>query len=527
MKKDLRWKVILVLAIIVLCAWAVIPPKDKIHLGLDLKGGIHLALRVEANDAVKSVLDTRASALTAELKKRNLGNSGVRPDLATASVLIENYDRVSRDEFQKVIESDLPGYTVKDEGNSLRVCIPQLEVDRIKEDAVVDTLERIRNRVDAFGIAEAAVQRQGLKSDRILIQMPGVDDPSRVKDLVAKPAFLEFKKVVSPPSMAGARYPGAETHDQVVQQFGGQLPADVEVFQADPNSFGGRSLFYPLTVYSPVSGNDLITARTGRGELGSAEVQFTLTPDAGGRFEKFTSENIGQPLAALLDKKIIQIANIQNTIRENGRIVGIGTLPEADDLALKLRSGALPAGTTVLEERTVGPSLGADSIRQGVISALAGLVCCIAFMLFYYKGSGINAVLALILNVLMLLGMMSYLGATMTLPGIAGVILTFGMALDANILVFERIREEIRNGKTVRSAIDAGFGKVFWTLFDTHLTTVIAAVLLFQFGTGPVKGFALTLVLGLAASMFTAIFVSRLIFEMVLGEGKRVEKLSI
>ncbi|HZI94476.1 MAG TPA: protein translocase subunit SecD [Patescibacteria group bacterium] len=527
MRKDLRWKVILVLVLTGICAWGVIPPKDKVRLGLDLKGGIHLAMRVESNDAVKAVLDTRAAALMAEYKKRSLGTSGVRPDLTTASVVVENFDKVARDEFIKVIESDLPGYKVTEEGNNLRVALPQLEVDRIKEDAVVDTLERIRTRVDAFGVAEAVVQRQGMKSDRILIQLPGVDDPARVKELVAKPAFLEFKKVVAPPALAGTRYTGAESREQVVEQYGGQLPADVEVYETDPNAFGGRKAFYPLTLNSPVSGNDLITARTGRGELGSAEVQFTLTPDAGARFEKFTGESIGQPLAALLDKKIIQVATIQARIRESGRITGIASLQEADDLGLKLRSGALPAGTTVLEERTVGPSLGADSIRQGVFSALAGLVCCVAFMLFYYKGAGINAVLALMLNVLMLLGIMSYLGATLTLPGIAGVILTFGMALDANILVFERIREEIRNGKTVRSAIDAGFGKVFWTLVDTHLTTVIAAVLLFQFGTGPVKGFALSLVIGLAASMFTAIFVSRLIFELVLGEGKRVEHLSI
>lgn len=527
MRKDLRWKVILVIVLTVICAWGVVPPKEKIRLGLDLKGGIHLAMRVEVNDAVKAVLDTRASGLTAELKKRGLKTDGVRANLETSSIVIENYDKVARDEFLKLIESDLPGYKVTEEGNSLRITLPPLEVDRIKEDAVVDTLERVRNRVDAFGIAEYAVQRQGLKSDRILIQIPGVDDPGRVKELVAKPAFLEFKKVVTPPSLAGTRYPGGETREQVVQQFGGQLPADVEVFEADPNSFGGRKAYYPLTIESPVSGNDLITARTGRGELGSAEVQFTLSPDAGARFEKFTGESIGQPLAALLDKKIIQIATIQARIRENGRITGIGSLQEADDLSLKLRSGALPASTTVLEERTVGPSLGADSIKRGVFSALTGLICCVVFMLVYYKGAGINAVLALVLNVLMLLGIMSYLGATLTLPGIAGVILTFGMALDANILVFERVREELRNGKTVRSSIEAGFGKVFWTLFDTHLTTVIAAVLLFNFGTGPVKGFALTLVIGLAASMFTAIFVSRLIFELSLGEGKRVERLSI
>jgi preprotein translocase subunit SecD len=282
-----------------------------------------------------------------------------------------------------------------------------------------------------------------------------------------------------------------------------------------------------LSVDSPVSGNDLVTARTSRGELGSAEVNFTLTPDAGRRFETFTGSNIGQPLAALLDKRVIQVATIQAAIRESGRITGIPTLQEADDLSLKLRSGALPAGTTVMEERTVGPSLGADSIRQGIIASLAGLLASIGFMLIYYKVSGVNAVVALVLNVVIIFGVMGYVGATLTLPGIAGVILTFGMALDANVLIFERIREEIRLGKTVRSSVEMGFQKAFGTILDSNLTTVIAAVLLFQFGTGPIKGFAFTLIFGLAASMFTAVFVSRLMFRVLLGEGARVERLSI
>ncbi|HEY3176658.1 MAG TPA: protein translocase subunit SecD [Candidatus Polarisedimenticolia bacterium] len=527
MRKELQWKLLAVVAVVVLCTWGIVPPKDKIRLGLDLKGGIHLALRVEADDAIKAVLDTRASGLCAELAKRSLRADRCQPDLPSASVLIINHDAVARDDYIKTIESELPGYQTTVDGQNLRVTIPPLEVDRIKEEAIADTVDRIRNRVDAFGVAEAAVQRQGIKSNRILIQLPGVDDPARVKDLVAKPAFLEFKKVVVPPSMAGARYTGAASREEVIQQFGGQLPPDVDVFEGDPNSFGGRDSWWPLTIYSPISGNDLVQARTGRGEIGSAEVHFTLTPDAGNRFEKFTSESVGQLLASLLDKRLIQVATIQTTIRDSGRITGIGTLQEADDLALKLRSGALPARTTVLEERTVGPSLGADSIRQGVISSLVGLIASIAFMVIYYKGSGFNAVVALVLNVLMILGIMSWFGATLTLPGIAGVILTFGMALDANVLIFERIREELRNGKTVRSAVEAGFKKAFVTIFDSNLTTVIAAVLLFSFGTGPVKGFALTLVIGLAVSMFTAVYVSHLMFDVLLGEGKRVDKLSI
>ncbi|HKY34143.1 MAG TPA: protein translocase subunit SecD [Candidatus Polarisedimenticolia bacterium] len=526
-RRDLRYKLLFVVAVAALLAWGFIPPREKIRLGLDLKGGIHLVLRVEADDAVRAVLDNRASTLETELRARSLRFTDVQPDMETPGVVVLQPDNVARDEFLRTIQSELPGYQVADEGGNLRVSLPAEEVERIKEDAINDTLERIRTRVDAFGVAEAAVQRQGLQSSRILIQLPGVDDPERVKDLVAKPAFLEWKGVVLPPGTEGNLFPGAESREAVVQMFGGQLPAGTEIYESDPNTSGGRVVYWPLTQNSPVSGNDLITARTGRGELGSAEVQFTLTPEAGARFERFTGANIGRQLAALLDKRVVQVATIQSSIRENGRITNMKTLQEADDLALKLRSGALPARTTVLEERTVGPSLGADSIRQGVIASVAGLAASILFMLIYYKMSGVNAVIALLLNVIILLGAMSWIGATLTLPGIAGIILTFGMALDANVLIFERIREELRLGKTVRAAVDAGFQKAFWTIFDSNLTTVIAAILLFQFGTGPVRGFAFTLIIGLAASMFTAIFVSRLLFQTTLGEGVRVERLSI
>ncbi|HET6372209.1 MAG TPA: hypothetical protein VFG76_02810, partial [Candidatus Polarisedimenticolia bacterium] len=323
MRQDLRWKFLFVLAVTAICAWGIIPPTKKVRLGLDLKGGIHLALKVESQDAIKAVLDNQASTLSVELRKRNLRFDRVQADLVTNSLVILNRDPVARDEFQKVLSTQLSSYTLSEEGNNLRATIPPLEVDRIKEDAIADTLERIRNRVDAFGIAEYAVQRQGIKSDRILIQLPGVDDPGRVKDLVAKPAFLEFKKIMPPPGSEGGRYPGAESREKLLAEFGGQLPQDVEAYETDPNSFGGRSVWYPLSLESPISGADLINARTGRGELGSAEVQFTLTPDAGVRFEKFTGENIQKPLVSLLDKRVIQIATIQSAIRENGRITGI------------------------------------------------------------------------------------------------------------------------------------------------------------------------------------------------------------
>jgi preprotein translocase subunit SecD len=524
-RADLRWKLLLIVAITVLTAWPIW--YKGVRLGLDLKGGIQLALRVEAQDAVKAVLDNRASTLEAALRKRNLQFGAVRSEPETNSVLVQNYDKVAQDEFNRTIQSELPSYTVQEADGDLRVTIPPIEVDRIKQDAINDTLERIRSRVDAFGVSENVVQRLGIQSDRIMIQLPGIDDPARVKDLVSNPAFLEWKGVALPPGTEGNLYHGAASREELERAFGGQLPQGVEAYESDPNTARGQTLWWPLTRESPVSGNDLITARTGRGQLGSAEVQFTLTPEAGNRFEKFTSANVGRQLAALLDKRVIQVARIESTIRENGRITGIGTLQEADDLSLKLRSGALPARTTVLEERTVGPSLGADSIRQGITASVAGLLASILFMLIYYKGAGVNAIVALVLNVIMLLGVMSWMGAALTLPGIAGLILTFGMALDANVLIFERIREELRLGKGVRASVDAGFQKAFWTIFDSNLTTVIAALLLFQFGTGPVQGFAFTLMVGLAASMFTAIYVSRAIFQLILGEGTRVERLSV
>jgi preprotein translocase subunit SecD len=282
---------------------------------------------------------------------------------------------------------------------------------------------------------------------------------------------------------------------------------------------------------STVVGSDLRSARRGQHQFGNATVDFSLTKDAGRRFESATRENVGRKMAIVLgsvkDKQVISAPVIKSTIRDSGYIEGGFTVESAEDLALKLRSGAIPTDVTIIEEQTVGPSLGRDSIRSGVLASIVGFLAVMVFMLVYYRLSGLNAVLALALNVLILLGAMGYFGAALTLPGIAGLILTVGMAVDSNVLIFERIREELRLGKTVRSAVDQGFSRAFLTIVDCHVTTLVSSFFLFTYGTGPVRGFAVTLIIGLLASMFTAVFVSRVIFEMVLGQGRKVESLSI
>jgi preprotein translocase subunit SecD len=373
------------------------------------------------------------------------------------------------------------------------------------------------------------VQRQGHSSDRILIQLPGIDNPERVMELMSSPAFLEFKLVSLPPSFQGSSFSGAPDEQSITQMFGGTLPPDTAVFQQDAIGADGTKVtrYWPLTIASTISGNDLVLARRGQNNLSMPAVDFQLSSDAGTRFERLTRENLHKQLAIVLDKKVISAPSINGVINTNGIIEGNFSIEEADDLSLKLRSGALPAGTTVLEERTVGPSLGLDSIRKGVTACVAGLGLSVVFMLIYYRGSGVNAVLALVINIFIILGTMSYLGATLSLPGIAGIILTFGIAFDANILVFERIREELRLGKTVRAALDAGFKRAWSAVFDSHVTAVISSVVLIQFGSGPVKGFAVSLCIGLIASMFTVFFVSRALFDWKVGQGRRVERLSI
>lgn len=527
MPKDLRWKLVLILAVTSLATFFVFPVETNVRLGLDLKGGIHLVMRVQTDDAIKSVLDLRSNALAEQFGRRSLRYDRLEQDVESGSMVVVNPDPVSLGEFQETIEQFLPSWEITQESGNLRATMSLAENDAIRDTAVTDTLERIRDRVDEYGVAEPNVQRQGLTSDRVLVQLPGVDNPERVKDLLSKPAFLEWRMVSYPPEMSS--FSGAPSRDLIVEMFGGSLPPDTEIhIKEDPDPRGGEQVSYwPIEKTAHITGSDLVQARRGQDELGLPAVEFTLTVDAGRRFEKLTRENRGDQLAILLDGKVISAPSINGIISTNGIIQGQFTVQEADDLSLQLRSGALPAGTVVLEERTVGPSLGRDSIRKGVTASLAGLAASMIFMLVYYKGAGINAIVALLLNVILLLGVMSYFGATLSLPGIAGIILTFGMAFDANVLIFERIREELRLGKTVRAAVDAGFQKAFSAIFDSNLTTIIAAIFLIQFGTGPVKGFAVTLCIGITASMFTAVFVSRTLFQWRLGEGKRIERLSI
>jgi preprotein translocase subunit SecD len=391
----------------------------------------------------------------------------------------------------------------------------------VRDQAVRASLETIWNRVDQFGVAEPVIQRQGVDSDRILVQLPGVDDPARVKDLISSTAFLEFQEVVAGP---------APDRQSLLAGLGGSLPADSEILSGERTGLDGQAIgtdYWVLKKAAIISGQELRSARRSQDEYGQPVVNFSTQPHAADKFGQYTGSHIGTRMAIVLDNNVISAPVIQSRIPGDGRIEGNFTIEQAEDLALKLRAGALPATITYLEERTVGPSLGHDSVVRGVRAAVAGLIVVMIFMLVYYRLSGLNANVALILNLIILLGVMAYFGATLTLPGIAGVILTIGMAVDANVLIFERIREELQVGKTVRAAIDTGFARAFGTILDANLTTLIAALFLFNFGTGPVKGFAVTLSIGILASMFTAVFVSRTLYMLAMAGRERVETLSI
>ncbi len=390
---------------------------------------------------------------------------------------------------------------------------------QLRSDALRNSIGTIRQRVDALGVSEPTIAEHGRGEWEILVQLPGVDDPGRVRDILQSTAMLEIKLVVDGPfsSQAGA-----------LSIRGGILPPDSMLL---PSMEGGTTSWYVVSRSSIVTGRDL---RNARAEVnaetpGSYQISFTLSNDGASRFGPWTerNSNLGNALAVVLDNRIQSVATIQSRIDDSGRIVGRFTQQESLDLALILRSGSLPASINYLEERTVGPSLGADSIRAGLTAITVGLLGVVAFMFVYYRMSGLNAVVALTLNLLLLLAVLAYLGATLTLPGIAGVLLTIGMAVDANVLIFERIREEIRAGKSVVSAVENGFDRAFTTILDTNVTTIIAAVFLYGFGAGPIRGFAVTLTVGLLANLFAAVYVSRAIFEYILGRQARPTSLSI
>lgn len=501
--------------------------RDNIRLGLDLRGGTHLVLQVRVNDAVNAETDQTIERLKTALDLERIDYGGFTPIIAAdvledGGILVQGIPAEQTAAFRDTVGLNELNWVVRQvEPGSYEMTMLASALREIRQQALRQSIETIRNRVDSLGVSEPTIQERGRGEYEILVQLPGVDDPDRVKAIMQTTALLEIKAVRSGP------YPSREA---ALAQNSGILPTGTELLESAVGKGGAgpdEEEWYLVARASVVTGRDLRNARVGRDENNLPEVDFTLSSDAGVRFGNFTESNIGNLLAVVLDDRIHSVATIQSRITDSGRIMGSYTLQEANDLALVLRAGALPASMRYLEERTVGPSLGADSIRSGLLASLAGLLGVICFMLIYYRMAGVNAIVALLLNLILLMAALAYAGATLTLPGIAGVILIIGMAVDANVLIFERIREELRTGKTVVSSVEAGFHKAFLTIIDTNLTTLIAAFFLFLFGTGPVKGFAVTLSIGLVANIFTAVFVSRVIFDYILSRKPRQATLSI
>lgn len=515
MKKRFNWKIGLVLFILILCLYLSYPPQEKIKLGLDLRGGMHLVLQVMTDDAINIETDQAITTLQQQFKKKELQYQDVKKE-GLGEFTVQGINPTQREEIQNILDDYFRDWESSYSGDSLILSLKSNVRTHLKNQAVKQARQTIRNRVDELGLTEPTIQRQGLAGERIIVELPGVENPQRVKEILKTTALLEFKLVKAGP---------APTKEELLEEFNGEVPPDMEILRGDPEMTEGG--YYLVPRVSPVTGKDLRNARRTTDQWNSPAVSFSFDSDGAQKFYQLTSENIGKPLAIVLDNKIQEVATIEDRISESGIIHGNFTVESAESIALVLRAGALPASIKYLEERTIGPSLGADSIRKGVSATLIALLLVMLFMVFYYKISGINAVVALILNIIILMGALSYFNATLTLPGIAGIILTIGMAVDANVLVFERIREELTSGKSVISSIAGGFSRAFKTILDANVTTIIAAIFLFQFGTGPIRGFAVTLIIGIIASMFTAVFVSRLIFDTTHSKPKKRDKLSI
>ena len=526
----------MILMLMVICIYYFVSPREKgagllsrLNLGLDLKGGIHLALQVVTDDALNQELFQDAERISQDLKSKNLPFADSKKGNGF-SVEISGVDSARGNEVRTYLEStydrkySLRSTTLEGKTNFSLDLMGSYMRDA-RESTVRQALETIRRRVDALGVAEPVLQIYGRSGqeidDQIIVELPGVDDPDRVKSLIANTAQLELRLVKKDQD---TRYSSVES---AVSASGGKIADGYEILPYREDRGEQSRLEYLIVSKIPViTGKDLKTARKTSDSNGRPAVGFFLTSDGSKIFARATEQHVGEQLAIVLDDVVSSAPVINERIESEGIIHGSFTVQQADDLALLLRSGALPASLKVLHEQSVGASLGNDSIKSGVYASLIGFGLIVIGMLVYYKLSGINAILCLLANLLILMGFMGAVGATLTLPGIAGIILTIGMAVDANILIFERIREEMRAGKTVRAAVDMGFSKVFWTIFDSNVTTLIAAAFLFQFGTGPIKGFAVTLTVGLLANMFTAIYMSHRLFEWVLG-SRRVEGLSI
>ena len=526
MKEKLLGRALVVLAVVALAAFFAAPPEEKINLGLDLQGGMYLVMEVQTDDAVRSEADLQMNSFVDRLKEEGLvGATGLRPEggpIGSFEVrgVRPEQESTLRDLYNRYFGQ---GWKLGRRGDAFLVSMEEFAIKSQRDQAVEQALKTINTRIDAFGVAEPVIQRQG--TDRIVLQLPGVDDPERVKELISKTAFLEFRLSEFP--RAGGGVPSREA---ILANYPGGVPETAEIKTGPITGPDGEvtgTQYYLVEKRSVLTGRDLKDARQVPGEFNDPVVQFTFSYDKGEVFADVTGANVGRGLAILLDDQVVSAPVIQSQIGQTGVIRGNFTPQEAQDLATSLRSGALPAELVELEQRTVGPSLGQDSIDQGLRAGLYGAGLVVLLMLLIYRLAGFNAVFVLTLNVVLVFGFLAALKATLTLPGIAGIILTIGMAVDANVLIFERIREELRAGRTVKSAVHAGFDKALSSILDANVTTFIAAVFLFNFGTGPIRGFAVTLSVGILASFFTALFVSRLIFDAWLSRRQRVERISI
>jgi preprotein translocase subunit SecD len=538
MKKNLNNKIALIVAVLVICVYGIfgVPSgftgkalteaiTKRIHLGLDLRGGVHLVLQVVVSDAVNAETDNMVQRVQQDLKTAGLSYSQVyKPDPAKPELIrVEGTAAGKVSDVRAALEAKYSNeYDVAGGGTDSSFTLtmkPSIET-ALEKKTVQQAIEVIRDRVDTLGVTEPVIQEYGLGDNQILVELPGIDDLDRVKSIIQSTARLEIHAVIGGPY---------KDDQEAATSVGGAIPPDEELVHGSGTVGDGSDSdsVYLVRRVSVVSGTDFRSAEPGTDQNGRRNVRFTLTNEAGDKFYDYTSKNVGQSMAVVMGGQVKEVATIQSAIRDSGEITGSFSPEEVELLSKMLRTGALPASLNYLEDRTVGASLGADSIRQGVTAAVVGVLVVMAFMLIYYKGSGINADLALFLNLVILLGFMGFSSATLTLPGIAGVILTIGMGVDSNVLIFERIREEMRAGKAPSAAVDQGFAHAWTTIFDTHVTTIVSAAILFMFGSGPVKGFATTLTIGLAANLFTAVFVSRVIFDAHLNKMKPGELVSI
>jgi preprotein translocase subunit SecD len=498
--------------------------RDRIRLGLDLKGGTHLVLQVQVEDAVNIMVDLTLERLRDELRSKGTpATAEKKAEEGKTYILLSGVPQDRSADLQTLINEQFPDWDLsRRAGDPLarELALKASSAAAIRTQALQQSIHTIRNRIDQLGVTEPTIAEYGQRDYELVVQLPGVDDPTRVKDIIQSTAMLTLKIVQEGPY---------SSRDAALASHGGILPPDSELLpgRRESGDTSGGEAWYVVNRIAAVTGRDLRDAQPRPDENGRPSVNFSLTRDGAIRFGRVTGQNIGKQLAIILDNRVVSAPTIESQINDNGRITGSFTSQQASDLALVLRSGALPASIKYLEERTVGPSLGADSIRHGVIASIVGLLAVMGFMLIYYRGSGINANLALVMNLLMLIAVLAYFGAVLTLPGIAGVILLVGMGVDTNVLIFERIREELRLGKTVGAAVAGGFDHAFLTIIDTHVTTIVSSLILFTFGTGPIRGFAVTLTIGLLANLFTSVFVSRVIFDYILSRREKGEALSI